>query len=136
MENLGIPFGLFYGHLVYFGPFGIFCGILVYYVVFWYILWYFVVFCGILWYFVVFWFISPRFGILDQEKSGNPDPVLDRFLDFKIRFSTGISQPKRTHTQSSDDSFCPSAVRVARFFSVQRTKMTKIYQIDHKLIPK
>jgi hypothetical protein len=84
--------------LVYFGPFGIFCGILVYYVVFWYILWYFVVFCGILWYFVVFWFISPRFGILDQEKSGNPDPVLDRFLDFKIRFSTGISQPKRTHT--------------------------------------
>jgi hypothetical protein len=48
MENLGI----FYDHLVYFKaianilwPFGIFCGNLVYF---------------------------PRFGILDQEKSGNP----------------------------------------------------------------
>jgi hypothetical protein len=48
MENLGI----FYDHLVYFtaigntlGPFRIFCGNLVYF---------------------------PRFGILDQEKSGNP----------------------------------------------------------------
>jgi hypothetical protein len=48
MENLGI----FYDHLVYFTanenslrPFGIFCGNLVYF---------------------------SRFGILDQEKSGNP----------------------------------------------------------------
>jgi hypothetical protein len=50
MENLGI----FYDHLVYFtaignilSPFGIFCVNLV-------------------------WYISPRFGILYQEKSGNP----------------------------------------------------------------
>jgi hypothetical protein len=52
MENLGI----FYDHLVDFAvigrnlwPFGIFCGNLVYF---------------------------PRFGILDQVKSGNPVPVL------------------------------------------------------------
>jgi hypothetical protein len=51
MENLGI----FYNHLVYFTaiinilcPFGIFCGHLVYF---------------------------PRFGILYQEKAGNPGPT-------------------------------------------------------------
>jgi hypothetical protein len=55
MENLGI----FYDDLVYFTaignilcPFGIFRGHLVY--------------------FVVIWYISPHFGILYQEKSGNP----------------------------------------------------------------
>jgi hypothetical protein len=31
---------------------------------------------GHLLYFVVIWYIFPRFGILDQEKSGNPAPVL------------------------------------------------------------
>jgi hypothetical protein len=49
MENLGI----FYDHLVYFTAIGT-------------ILWPFV-------YFVVIWYIFPRFGILDQEKSGNPE---------------------------------------------------------------
>jgi hypothetical protein len=29
---------------------------------------------GHLVYFVVIWYIFPRFGILDQEKSGNSDP--------------------------------------------------------------
>jgi hypothetical protein len=48
LENLGI----FYGHLVYFTAIGN-------------ILWHLV-------YFVVIWYIFPRFGILDQEKSGNP----------------------------------------------------------------
>jgi hypothetical protein len=55
MENLGV----FYDHLVYFTaignillPFGIF---------------------------VVIWYIFPRFGILDQEKSGNPALVYDKF---------------------------------------------------------
>jgi hypothetical protein len=48
MENLGI----FYDHLVYFRPIGS-------------ILWSF----GI---FVVIWYISPHFGILYQDKSGNP----------------------------------------------------------------
>jgi hypothetical protein len=51
MEKLGI----FYGHLVYFTAIGN-------------ILWPFSIFCGNLVYF-------PRFGILDQEKSGNPDVV-------------------------------------------------------------
>jgi hypothetical protein len=44
--------GLFYGHLVYF-------------TVIWYILWQFGVFVGYLVYF-------SRFGMLHQEKSGNP----------------------------------------------------------------
>jgi hypothetical protein len=54
MENLGI----FYDHLDYFRAIGN-------------ILWPF----GI---FLVIWFIFSRFGILDQEKSGNPDldPIL------------------------------------------------------------
>jgi hypothetical protein len=30
------------------------------------------IFLGHLVYFVVIWYIFPRFGILDQEKSGNP----------------------------------------------------------------
>jgi hypothetical protein len=49
MENAGI----FYGHLEYF-------------TVIWYILWPF----GNV---VVIWYIFPRFGLLCQEKSGNPD---------------------------------------------------------------
>jgi hypothetical protein len=44
--------GIFYGHLEYF-------------TVLWYILWPF----GNV---VVIWYIFPRFGILRQEKSGNP----------------------------------------------------------------
>jgi hypothetical protein len=48
MENLGI----FYDHLVYFMAIGNIYGHLVY--------------------FVVIWYDFPRFGILDQEKSGNP----------------------------------------------------------------
>jgi hypothetical protein len=36
------------------------------------ILWPFGIFCGNLVYFVVIWYIFPRFGILDQGKSGNP----------------------------------------------------------------
>jgi hypothetical protein len=56
-ENLG----MFYDHLVYLQPLEIFYGHLVY--------------------FVVIWYIFPRFGILYQEKSGNPglrhpDPFL------------------------------------------------------------
>jgi hypothetical protein len=32
------------------------------------------IFNGHLVYFLVIWYIFPGFGILDQEKSGNPDP--------------------------------------------------------------
>jgi hypothetical protein len=45
----------------------------------WYILWSIGIFCrpfGIFWPFgsiVVIWYIFPHFGILYQEKSGNPD---------------------------------------------------------------
>jgi hypothetical protein len=60
MKNLGI----FYNHLVYFTaigntlwPFGTFCGNLVYF---------------------------SRFGILDQEKSGNPGPFVLFFIVFKM----------------------------------------------------
>jgi hypothetical protein len=38
----------------------------------WYVLWTFDVFYGHLVYFVVIWYILPRFGMLNREKSGNP----------------------------------------------------------------
>jgi hypothetical protein len=57
------PFGLFYGHLVYFTY-----GRLVYLMVIWYILpmaiWYIL--------YMVIWCIFPTFGMLYQEKSGSP----------------------------------------------------------------
>jgi hypothetical protein len=38
------------------------------------------IFCGHMVYFVMIWCIFPRFGILDQEKSGNPaTPVFPDF---------------------------------------------------------
>jgi hypothetical protein len=43
---------------------------LVYFMVIWHILW---PFCNV----VVIWYIFPRFGILCQEKSGNPGFVQD-----------------------------------------------------------
>jgi hypothetical protein len=45
--------GIFYGHLVYFRALEIF-------------------YCHLV-YFVVIWYIFPRFGMLYQEKSGNPN---------------------------------------------------------------
>jgi hypothetical protein len=51
MENLGI----FYDHLVYFTAIEKIIGRMVY--------------------FVVIWCIFPRFGVLYQEKSGNPGPI-------------------------------------------------------------
>jgi hypothetical protein len=51
MENLGI----FYDHLVY-------------------------VFYGHWKYFMALWYISPRFGMLYQEKSGNPGKYPDLYL--------------------------------------------------------
>jgi hypothetical protein len=47
-------------------PFGIFYGNLKYFMAIWYILWPLVNLRPIL-------LISPRFGILNKEKSGNPD---------------------------------------------------------------
>jgi hypothetical protein len=38
----------------------------------WFILRQLEIFYGHLVYFVVIWYISPPFGILDEEKSGNP----------------------------------------------------------------
>jgi hypothetical protein len=60
-------------------PFGIFYGQLVYFMAIWYILWpvgifygHLVYFMAILVYFLVIWHIFSRFGMLHQEKSGNP----------------------------------------------------------------
>jgi hypothetical protein len=39
---------------------------------FWSILWLSEIFYSHLVYFVAIWYIFPRFGILDQENSGNP----------------------------------------------------------------
>jgi hypothetical protein len=46
---------------------------LVYFMDTWSIWWSFVIFYGHLVQFVVIWYIFPRFGILYQEKSGDPD---------------------------------------------------------------
>jgi hypothetical protein len=71
------PFGIFYGHLVYFmviwyilWSLGIFYGHLLYFMVTWYILWSLGIFYGHL----VLLYNLPRFGILYQEKSSNPVP--------------------------------------------------------------
>jgi hypothetical protein len=48
---------------------GIFHGLLAYFTAIWYILWTLGIFCGNLEYF-------SRFGIMHQEKSGNPGPTL------------------------------------------------------------
>jgi hypothetical protein len=63
-------------------PDGIFCGHLVYFVAIWYILRPYGIFCGHLVYFMVIWHIFPRFGMLYQEKSGNPglEPRHDLFV--------------------------------------------------------
>jgi hypothetical protein len=45
----------------------------VYFIAFRSILRLFGIFCGHLVYFMFIWYIYPRFGILCQEKSGNPD---------------------------------------------------------------
>jgi hypothetical protein len=37
-------------------------------------------FYGHLVYFVLIWYIFPRFGILDQEKSGNPAPESENYI--------------------------------------------------------
>jgi hypothetical protein len=47
--------------------------ILVYFMIIWSILLLLEIFYGHLVYFVVMWYIFPRFGILYQEKSGNPE---------------------------------------------------------------
>jgi hypothetical protein len=47
------------------------------------------IFYGHLVYFVVIWYIIPRFGILDKEKSGNPGPKIGwgKVREGKIAFS-------------------------------------------------
>jgi hypothetical protein len=43
------------------------------------------IFSGHLIYFVAIWYIFPRFGILDQEKSGNPGLTTIRSLVNKLQ---------------------------------------------------
>jgi hypothetical protein len=45
---------------------------LVYFLAIWYVLRQFGTFCGYFGNLVAIWYISPNFGILRQEKSGNP----------------------------------------------------------------
>jgi hypothetical protein len=78
MENAGI----FYGHLEYLQPFGIFKAI-------WNILQPFGIFYGhLVCNAVAIWYIFPRFGILCQEKSGNPvgNCVTAKFVSHKTKF--------------------------------------------------
>jgi hypothetical protein len=68
-------FGIFCGHLVYFAAIWYICGHLVHFAAIWYILRPFGIVCGHLVYFVVHWYIFARFGMLYEEKSGNPAPL-------------------------------------------------------------
>jgi hypothetical protein len=100
----------FYGHLVFLWPFGIFMAIwyfyghLEYFTVILYILWPFGIFCGHLVHFVViwyilrsFWYIFPRFGMLYQEKSGNPALQVYRAnpAHWLIRLNPCLPRPNR-----------------------------------------
>jgi hypothetical protein len=61
------PFGLFYGHLVYF--------MVIWYIVcmaIWYILWQFDIPYGRLVYFMDIWYIFPFWYDVNKNKSGNP----------------------------------------------------------------
>jgi hypothetical protein len=49
----------------------------VYFTAIWYILWPFGIFCGNLVYFVAIWYILWPFWYVYQEKSGNPDSVVE-----------------------------------------------------------
>jgi hypothetical protein len=62
-------FGILYDHLLYFTAIYV-----IYFMAIWYILWQFGIFDGYLVYFVKIWYIFSRFGMLYQEKSGNPGP--------------------------------------------------------------
>jgi hypothetical protein len=65
--------------------------ILVYFMTIWSILRPLEIFYGHLVYFVVIWYISPRFGIFDQEKSGNPVPARRFFTRKKYFFNLGYT---------------------------------------------
>jgi hypothetical protein len=73
--------GIVYVHLVYFTPIWyIFWSFGIYFVAIWYILWPFGIFCGHLIYFSCF-------GMLQPEKSGNPDRWLHlQFATQKLLF--------------------------------------------------
>jgi hypothetical protein len=64
----------------------------------WYILWPFGLFFGHLVYFVVIWYISPRFGMLYHEKSGNParNPIFPRVELFNMCQLTSGSAPTKS----------------------------------------
>jgi hypothetical protein len=98
MENLGV----FYDHLVYFTAIGN-------------ILWPFGIFCGHLVYF-------PCFGILYQEKSGNPDPT--EVQESRVRFYTNCS------LYFLKLFFCPGDNILARFDNIAH-----VPQVQHQLLP-
>jgi hypothetical protein len=64
--------------------------ILVYFMTIWYILRPLEIIYGHLVYFVVIWNIFPRFGILDQQKSGNPDMDLPNPVKFASRVTRWV----------------------------------------------
>jgi hypothetical protein len=49
----------------------------------------FVIFYGHLVYFVVIWYIFPRFGSLNQEKSGNPGLIQEPILRSQVTYNAG-----------------------------------------------
>jgi hypothetical protein len=55
----------------------------------WSILWPLEIFYGHLVYFVAIWYNFPRFGILDQEKSGNPGLITE---NISVHLCDGLDQ--------------------------------------------
>jgi hypothetical protein len=100
MENVGI----FYVHLVHFTAIWY-----MYFVAIWYIL-------------KLFWYIFPRFGMLHQEKSGNPEL---RSLHFKQMPLDG-STSTRTYVQSEPSIKCGEKCRSIFVFHCFRVRTNSL----------
>jgi hypothetical protein len=128
MENLGI----FYDHLVYFTAIGN-------------ILWPLGIYYGHLVYFMVIWYIFPRFGILYQEKSGNPAARIgwvaaqekkpsNNFLAQKKFSSFFFASDKKNQSISSYDNFPACYERAISASLLKKTRKTENYWMEKILL--
>jgi hypothetical protein len=79
---------------------------LVYFLSIWSILLPLEIFYGNLVYFVVIWYISPRFGMLHQEKSGNPASFL--ISKYSSTLSLALSRLLKSRLASQILAICDS----------------------------
>jgi hypothetical protein len=84
---------------------GVFCDHLIHFMVIWYILWSFRTFYGRLVHYIAIWYILwpfwyryfPSFGMLHQEKSGNPDRLRVRKSEHFLQIRTQGQPAKFSH---------------------------------------